>query len=260
MGSEGEALLRRVADRDPYRLAPALESTLAGVAIAQFNPELLVDLTEAYYIDRRPRHSDLIHDYGIRSHDFAGFGPLAGYYLGPFLTLFRADFIDGVGCLNRMLNHAARIRVKFMGRHDPTDTTDGLSLELNLTGSPRLYIGDAHVWLWYRGTGVGPYPCMSALQALEVVGDELIERGRLTPDMLAQFLLADCENLAMPALVYGMLVRHLGRGTAAIDPFLAEPAVWHLEFNRVTSEHSRLAARGHPWLLRTAATGIRGVW
>ena len=230
----------------PVRLAPALESTLAGVAIAQFNPELLVDLTEAYYIDRRPRHSDLIHDYGIRSHDFAGFGPLAGYYLGPFLTLFRADFIDGVGCLNRMLNHAARIRVKVMGRHDPTDTTDGLSLELNLTGSPRLYIGDAHVWLWYRGTGVGPYPCMSALQALEVVGDELIERGRLTPDMLAQFLLADCENLAMPALVYGMLVRHLGRGTAAIDPFLAEPAVWHLEFNRVTSEHSRLAARGAP--------------
>lgn len=246
MGSEGEALLRRVADRDPYRLAPALESPLAGVAIAQFNPELLVDLTEAYYIDRRSRRSGLSHDYGIRHHESAGFGPLAGYYLGPFLAMFRADFIGGVSCLNRMLNHAARARVKVMGRHDPTDRTDGLSLELNLTGSPRLYLGDAHVWLWYRGTGVGPYPCMSALQALEVVVDELIERGRLTPDMLAQFLLADCENLAMPALVYGMLVRHLGRGSAAVDPFLAEPAVWHLEFNRVTSEHSGIAASGAP--------------
>lgn len=246
MGSEGEALLRRVADRDPYRLAPAIESPLAGVAVAQFNPRLLVDLTEAYYIDRRSRRSGLSHDYGIRRHESAGFGPLAGYYLGPFLALFRADFIGGVGCLNRMLNHAARTRVKVLGRHDPTDATDGLSLELNLTGSPRLYVGDGHVWLWYRGTGVGPYPCMSALQALEVVVDEMIERGRLTPDVLAQFLLTDCDNLAMPALVYGMLVRHLGPGTAALDPFLAEPAVWHLEFSRVTSEHSGLAARGAP--------------
>lgn len=246
MGSEGEALLRRVADRDPYRLAPALESPLAGVAIAQFNPKLLVDLTEAYYIDRRSRRSGFSHDYGIRHHESAGFGPLAGYYLGPFLALFRADFIGGVGCLNRMLNHAARTRVKVLGRHDPTDATDGLSLVLNLTGSPRLYIGDGHVWLWYRGTGVGPYPCMSALQALEVVVDEMIERGRLTPDVLAQFLLADCGNLAMPALVHGMLVRHLGPGTAALDSFLAEPAVWHLEFSRVTSEHSGLAARGAP--------------
>jgi hypothetical protein len=247
MGSEGEALLRRVADRDPYRLAPALESPLAGVAIAQFNPKLLVDLTEAYYIDRRSRSSGgLSHDYGIRHHESAGFGPLAGYYLGPFLALFRADFIGGVGCLNRMLNHAARTRVKVLGRHDPTDVTDGLSVELNLTGSPRAYVGDGHVWLWYRGTGVGPYPCMSAMQALEVVVDELIERGQLTPDVLARFLLTDCDNLAMPALVYGMLVRHLGPGSSAIDSFLAEPAVWHLEFGRVTSEHSGLAARGAP--------------
>ena len=50
----------------------------------------------------------------------------------------------------------------------------------------------------------------------------------------------------MPALVYGMLVRHLGSGTAAIDRFLSEPGVWQLEFGRVTSEHSRLAARGAP--------------
>lgn len=246
MGSEGEALLRRVADRDPYRLSPALESPLAGVAIAQFDPKLLVDLTEAYYIDRRSRSYSLSHDYGIRGHDSAGFGPLAGYYLGPFLAMFRADFSGGVGCLNRMLNHAARTRVKVLGRHDPTDETDGLSVELNLTGSPTSYVGDGHVWLWYRGTGVGPYPCMSALQALEVVVDELIDHGHATPAVLARFLLTDCDNLAMPALVYGMLVRHLDPGTPAIDPFLAEPAVWHLEFSRVTSEHSGLAARGAP--------------
>jgi len=244
LGSEGEALLRRVADREPYRLAPALESPLAGIAVAQFSPTLLADLTEAYYIDRRRR--DSLGDYGIRHHERGGFGPFAAYYLGPFLALFRTNFIGGVGCLNRMLNHAAQARVRVLGRYDPDDAQDGLSLELNLTGSARSYVGDAHTWLWYRGTGVGPYPCMSALQALEVAIDELIARGQLTADVVARFLLTDCDNLAMPALVYGILVRHLGSGTAAIDLFLSEPGVWHLEFGRVTSEHSGLAARGAP--------------
>ncbi|MCP4382612.1 MAG: ATP-binding protein [Hyphomicrobiales bacterium] len=245
LGSEGEALLRRVADRDPYRLAPALESPLASLAVAQYSPKLLADLTEAYYIKRRFRH-DSLGDYGIRHHEPGGFGPLAGYHLGPFLALFHSDFIGGVGCLNRMLNHAARARMKVLGRHDPADAPDGLALDLNLTGSPGSYVGDGQTWLWYRGTGVGPYPCMSALQALEVVIDELIEEGRSTPEVLARFLLTDCSNLAMPALVYGMLARHLDSVTAAIDPFLSEPAVWHLEFGRVTSEHSGLAARGAP--------------
>ncbi len=245
LGSEGEALLRRVADRDPYRLAPALESPLAGAAVAQYSPKLLADLTEAYYIDRRFRH-DGNGDYGIRHHEPGGFGPLAAHYLGPFLALFRSDFVGGVGCLNRILNHAARAGVKVLRRDDRPEVQDGLSLELDLTGSRRSYVGDGQTWLWYRGTGVGPYPCMSALQALEVVIDELIEEGQSTPNLLARFLLTDCDNLAMPALVYGMLVRHLDAGTAAIDPFLSEPGVWHLEFGRMTSEHSGLAARGAP--------------
>ena len=48
---------------------------------------------------------------------------------------------------------------------------------LSITGEPRDYVGDGHVWLWYRGTGVGPYPCMSALQALEFVTEEHIRAG-----------------------------------------------------------------------------------
>jgi hypothetical protein len=47
--------------------------------------------------------------------------------------------------------------------------------ELDVSGARRVYVGDPHVWIWYRGTGVGPFPCMSALQALERVCDQLIE-------------------------------------------------------------------------------------
>ncbi|WP_420638708.1 hypothetical protein [Candidatus Poriferisocius sp.] len=245
MGREGEALLRRVADRDPDHLAPALEYPLAGEAIAQFDPKLLTDLTQAYYIER-PFRRDSFGNEGIRRHVHEAFRPLAAYDRGPFLAMFRHDFIRGVGCLNRMLNHAARARSKTQGERDQADPQDGVALELNLTGSPGTYVGDENSWRWYRGTGVGPYPCMSALQALEVVVDELIKEGQLTPDRLARFLLTDCDNLAMPGLVYGMLVRHLNSGTAAIDPFLSEPRVWHLEVGRVLSERSILAAGGAP--------------
>ncbi len=245
MSSEGEAMLRRVADRAPQCLAPALESPQAGEALAQFSPKLLADLTAAYYIKRQFGRDSPGED-GIRRHHLQGFGPLPAYYRGPFLALLRSDFIGGVRCLNRMLDHAARAQMQILGRHDPAHAQDGPGLELNLTGSPGWYVGDKQTWLWYRVVATGPYPCMSALQALEVVIDELIKEERWTPDGLVPALLTDCNNLAMPALAYGMLVRHISPETAAIDPFLSEPWIWHLEFARVASEHPTLTATEAP--------------
>lgn len=69
-------------------MAPAPESLLAGVAVAQLHPRLLADLTAAYCIDRRFRH-DVLGDYGIRHHQPAGFGPMAGCYVVRFLALLR---------------------------------------------------------------------------------------------------------------------------------------------------------------------------
>ena len=49
--------------------------------------------------------------------------------------------------------------------------------DLEITGSRRAYVGDEHVWMWYRGNAVGPYPCMSALQALERMCDQMVKAG-----------------------------------------------------------------------------------
>ena len=38
---------------------------------------------------------------------------------GPFMPLLQADFRNGVAMLNRLLNHAARIRVRTLARLDP---------------------------------------------------------------------------------------------------------------------------------------------
>jgi hypothetical protein len=114
---------------------------------------------------------------------------------------------------------------------------------LAISGEERGYIGDEHVWLWYRGTGVGPYPCQSALQALECVTEELINVEEIPIPTLLSILLEDAENLAVPALALAVMVRHLAAAGSAIDPYLVEPLVWHLEFNRVVNEQMGFAAR-----------------
>ena len=70
----------------------------------------------------------------------------------------------------------------------------------------------------YRGTGVGPYPCVSALMALEMECDHLIKDGISLTDLVSA-LLDGCENLAMIGFILGMLVRHMESADNLLDPF-----------------------------------------
>ena len=267
LGDSGEAILRRVARDAPWLLAPAVEEPYSGPAISQYRRGLLVQLTEAYYLDDESDGVELFDD-GIRNHRVRGVWPMphVAWYLGPFMWLFRTDFRGGVAVLNRLLNHAALIRARTLARlHDnshilgDTDVSQ-YQAELEITGTRRLYVGDEHVWRWYRGTGVGPYPCMSALQALERICDQLI-KADVPIKNLVPLLLKDCENLAMVGLVVGVLVRHLEAADDLLDPYFIEPLIWHLEFGRVGNESSVLAADSkgieaperRTWSLRDAA-------
>jgi len=267
LGDEGERALRRLAEDAPASLGPALEELGTGVALASYRCGLLADLVEAYYIDDEDVHGSSLMNDGIRHHRFSGVDvPLMAWYRGPFMALFQTDFVNGVKVLNRLLNHAARKRASTLAGlgdrwYQPSQADiDQYGAELAITGEARRYVGDAHVWRWYRGTGVGPYPCMSALQALELVCDQLLT-APIRVERLIETLLDDCENLAMPGLVVGVIVRHLESAGTLLDPFLSEPLVWHLEFTRVVGEHSSLSsgagdvvnAHGRAWSLRDAA-------
>ena len=199
-------------------------------------------------------------------------GALAAWYLGPFAVLFWTDPLGGVAVLNRLLNHAALTRARALSRLDsirtglPEPEVSPNRIEFQITGVPVTYVGDEQVWYWYRGTGVGPYPCISALQALELACDQLIEHG--TPiDRLVAVLLDGCENLAIPGLVVGILVRHLEIVGDLLDPYFANPLAWHLEFQRVVKEGSLLAANAEGivaserrnWSFREAAT-VAALW
>jgi hypothetical protein len=267
LGDQGEAILGRIAQDAPWELRPAVEKLFAGRALAACRRGFLAQLTEAYYLDDEGDWSGFDED-GIRGHDprVVSITPLAAWYRGPFMALFQSDFRNGVAVLNRMLNHAALARARTLagiehyGAAVDDSQVDVYREELCITGTSRVYTGDDHVWTWYRGTGVGPYPCMSALQALERVCDQLAAADFPLANIVA-VLLDGCENLAMPGLVVGLLVRHLEDAGRLLDPYLAEPVVWHLEFARLTGEGSGLAASSEGivraerrrWSLREAA-------
>lgn len=257
-----EACLRAIADDAPAFLAPAADSPLSARALAKKNPELLATLMEAYYID--DEHS-WDRDEGVRMHQgrWTGIGaPFFQYYFGGFWQLFQtAPLRISVRVLNSILNSGARARVETvsrlnspdvfaapigeLGERADVDTEDGEGEDrgavLNLDGTARLYVGDSHVWSWYRGTSVGPYAAMSALQAMERLADGWLLHGA-SPRKVVEVLLDGCENLAIPGMLFGLLVRHVENVATELDLFLAEPTVWKLEFGRRTSEYSGLGA------------------
>ena len=250
LNDEAKARLRQVAIEQPSSLHPVVESPFAVNSIVEHHATFLLELSEAYYIEQPRRRSmwggrSPMED-GIRDFQHGalfGFGPpQAAWYFGPFWQLLRVAPRDTTAFINRMLNHAALHRVSDGAARsdDPDldrDTYQGVTLRLTDASDSRHYVGDSHVWAWYRGSSVGPYACMSALLALERYADQLLERADIAAASIVDFMLIGCRNLAVPGMLGGFLTRHLERADGLIDPYLASAAVWHLETGRVTGEH-----------------------
>lgn len=186
-------------------------------------------------------------DDGIRRHNsrHIRLSASSAWDYGPFHCLFLTDLREGVKVLNGLLNHAARLRVAKLARLYQSEQSneggdiDSYQIELEITGEPRLYLGDEHVWRWYRGASVGPHPCTSALQALERVCDQWIKKDTPIKDLIS-ILLVNCENLAMIGLIIGLMIRHLEKAGSLLDTYLIEPLIWNYELTRVTVERMYL--------------------
>ncbi|MCT1830425.1 hypothetical protein [Brevibacterium luteolum] len=241
------AWLRQVADEHPESLNAAVESPAVFTSMSKERPELLLGLAEAYYIEL-PDPDD--HWYGgfpyegIRDFKHGlgdAFGtPGAAWYYGPFFRLLHSMPGETISFINRMLDHAARTRVEktydaFDNQRKAAEPV-GVELDIPRIGTRR-YIGDNHVWAWYRGSSVGPYPCMSALLALERFIDYMLESLDIPARPILYVLLRDCNNLAVPGLLVGFLTRHPNHVGDLLDAFFEHPEVWHLETSRVVAEH-----------------------
>ncbi len=245
-GPEGAELLSEVAEHSPQSLAPALETPGAPLGLTQLDPKLLATLTEAYYVEIEDEdnwdYGGGLLDDGIRDHTWSFGLPLAAYHRGPFIWLFRNNLVGGVRVLNRMLNHAARHRERDL--HQDWAGEREHRHDLSISGEPQLYIGDEHVYQWHAGTGIGPYPCMSGLQAVEFVIKELLDQG-VPLEAIVRLLLLECENVAMVALVVRLLAQRFAAAGTLLDPYLREPAIWRFEFRRAIAEMVGVRVRSH---------------
>ena len=240
--------LREVAARQPHRLASCVELFDPTMSLAATDLDLLFELTEAYYIEDPAASGIGWHDMGIRrhKHTHGGFGvPFADWWFGPFWQLILAAPDRALALINRMLDHAANWRVSShrqmsyrpgQAGGEAHDARAGPRVQLDIPGiGSRYFAGDEHVWAWYRGTAVGPYPCMSALLAVERAADQWLQAGTPLPGLITA-LLRDAHNLAMPGLIVGLLARHAEQVSGEADPFLACPDVWGLESARAALE------------------------
>jgi hypothetical protein len=244
-----KSALRAFADESPGFLDSLVESSDVARILSQQDATLLAELTEKYYVElpRRNKRPFAHRDEGIRGHKPAGSRlPLAAWYRGPFLPLLRCEFSRTLKVIERMLDRGAVARVEILrdlARNLGDDNSALKPSELRLFGAgPRQFAGDPHVWGWYRGSSVGPYPCMSALFCLEIFLDDCVRSG-YKPSVLARTILRDATTLASVGLCYGFLVRHLDPMGNDLDDFLAVPKIWCLEFGRVASE-GRLHVQG----------------
>lgn len=241
--------LRDLASRQPHGLAICLERFDPTMSLAAADPELLFELTEAYYIEQRSVSASNWLNMGIRRHKYThgGFGvPFADWRFGPFWRLLPTEPERALAMINRILDHAVDYRVNRQRRGgtippgrpggEGCNATAAPAVQLDIPGiGRRCFTGDEHVWGWYRGTGTGPHPCMSALMAVERIADQWIQLG-MRLSRLITMLLRDAHNLAMPGLVVGLLTRHAEQIAAEADPFLASADVWELESVRAVME------------------------
>ncbi|SDO32857.1 hypothetical protein SAMN04487848_0416 [Microbacterium sp. ru370.1] len=227
------ACLSEVAVHAPSRLQPAVDLDWSALGISLHDPTLLLQLTESYYIDSRDDRGGTLWN-GIRHHQTRGARALNGPTHGSFWVLMEFCLVaDWAPVVNRILNHAANVQC--LAEDGSGSVESDYAFTLAIDGTERTYVGDGNVWGWYRGNTGGPYPCVSALQAVERWADRTVAAGT-SIETVATALLKGCDNLAMPALVVGAAIRHFGDDPRALDRYLVEPLVWQFEQYRATKE------------------------
>ena len=241
LDDRARSFLLGLADEGGGHLAVAVESAGAARAMAEHQPDLLLALTERYYILPVGQTGAFGFLRGIRSHQKAHRpgDPMAAWHYGPFSLLLQYKPADALALINRMLDHAAVVRAGAWPGPQASAEAFGepAGLDLDLPGAgTRRCVGDDEIWRWYRGGSTAPPACLSALLAVERFADELLDTWHLPASTVIGQLLRESRNLAMPGLVAGLLIRHPDLAGNLLDGWLVRPELWAMESTRVAAE------------------------
>jgi len=207
-----EALLRGGGEndrRDPTvdTLRDMVFAGLEGIPAARDFPDLVVSVASDYLLcsdaelqdDMHHRSSlDLEALFGLREHLSHKYSS-ASAHRGPWITLLQHHPDKGLDFLTSVFNHSAEC-------YSHPRVADGVEppFEIELTfadGTSRKQWANSRLWLWYRGTSVGPEVLQSLLMALERWLLDISEARPAELDAILLGLLRRSDSAALTAVV-----------------------------------------------------------
>ena len=160
--------------------------------------------------------------------------------LGPFAALLDAAPEHGLPLIGAVVDAATASRTRLELGFERSFMEPDLELTLTAPAGARRFTGPATVWLWYRRTGVGPGPALSALMALRAWAVRRARSGE-APAVVRDDLLSAGSSLAFPAVAVSVLVDVIDAVSDELDMLLEHPLVWRMENIRVVHEHGGTA-------------------
>ena len=206
VGSWGRGQRRPPAEDGPTERVPeSVQSAILDsgglLSLATVRPGVARELVLAVCIDepKSEKYADLLGmDFGT-AHWRGGYPAM--YFRGPFLRFLEAEPREAIETIARLVNYATgRWAERFRQGAPPDLNPDYYSLELQLPDAPRRWIGNFHVFGWYREMLIGSHSVVSALMALEKWFYDGIDQGR---DMTQWFELISSrsESVAFAGLL-----------------------------------------------------------
>ena len=242
-----EALLRGGGEndrRDPTvdTLRDMVFAGLEGIPAARDFPDLVVSVASDYLLcsDAEPQ-DDMYHRssldlgslFGLREHLSHKYSS-ASAHRGPWIPLLQHHPDTGLDFLISVFNHSA-------GWYSHPRVADGVEppFEIELTfaeGTSRKQWANSRLWLWYRGTSVGPEVLQSLLMAMERWLFDLAEARPAELDTILLGLLRRSDSAALTAVVASVATAFPHFCGEALLVLLSSPACIQLDRQRMTME------------------------
>lgn len=225
-------VLRHNATKRPDRLDDVFRSLRTGYALAESQPDLLIELCESYYIVQEGWSMEVLRA------PYRGLGAeRVSAFHTPVAQLLRVRPRDALLLAGRILDAACH-RGSTRSRWDDEPASSAEVMPLDVPGRGVVDLaGDADAWMWYRGGLASPVSAVNILLAIERFADQLIAAG-MTVDQVTEILLRDTHSVPLVGLCVGLCMRHLDvdAPSEAFMCWMRQRDIWELEIARLSHE------------------------
>lgn len=207
--------------------------------LAKHTPKAYADFALELLLPRRGEVSDQESDAENDPDIVSNYAYVPASHLqGPFLVLIREHEAEGLRVINTLVNVATAAEQR---RQHESEWARLEHVSVPFFESPKAFLGDIQMYLWFRPLGGAPYAVESALMALEVWMEEQVAGGR-DPEALFRTVLSSSESIATVAVCVSVCLAHPDRCLRAAAPFVCTAALWHWDIARASHDRMDLGS------------------